>query len=297
MFKRIGSMRIGNLRYMRHTRPNWPTGIALIVIHAGALAVFVPAFFSWWALLAAAVLAYATGALGVTLCFHRTLSHRSVRLRRPVEYFTALLATLAFQGDPISWVATHRVHHAHSDREGDPHSTRKGFSWAHMEWLVKPNPNIPTPSEYAKYCPDLWNDPFYRALHVLHVPLQFALAGLLFAIGGWPFVVWGIFARLVFAYHSTWLVNSATHMFGYRTYKTTDRSTNSWWVALLSFGEGWHNNHHAFPYSARHGMAWYEIDITWWTIRLLNALRLADKVRVPSRALRERLRISRPQRA
>lgn len=281
---------------MREARPNWPNGIGLLLIHLGALGVFVPAFFSWWAIVAAACIAYATGALGVTLCYHRTLSHRSVRLRKPVEYVAAILGALAFQGDPISWVATHRVHHAHSDQQGDPHSTRLGFGWAHIEWLFKPNPNVPrTPEEYKKYVPDLWNDPFYRGLHHLHLPLQILLAGGLFAIGGWPFVIWGIFGRLVFAYHSTWLVNSATHMFGYRTYKTTDRSTNSWWVALISFGEGWHNNHHAFPYSARHGMAWYEVDITWWTIRLLWLLRLADKVRVPSEALQERLRLTRPR--
>ncbi len=277
---------------MDDARPNWPNGIGLLLIHLAALAAFVPAFFSWWAVITAAIIAYATGALGITLCYHRTLSHRSVRLRKPVEYATAILGTLAFQGDPISWVSTHRVHHANSDRRGDPHSTRLGFSWAHIEWLFKPNPNIPhDPVRYKKYCPDLWSEPFYRVLHHLHLPLQIALAGLLFAIGGWPFIVWGVFARLVFAYHSTWLVNSATHMFGYRTYKTSDRSTNSWWVALLSFGEGWHNNHHAFPYSARHGMAWYEIDLTWWTIRLLWLLRLADKVRVPSQALQEKLRI------
>ncbi len=276
---------------MRDARPNWPTGIGLLVIHLGAAAAVVPALFSWWALVAAAIIAYATGAWGITLCYHRTLSHRSVRLRKPVEYFMALLGMLAFQGDPITWVATHRVHHANSDREGDPHSTRKGFSWAHVEWLFKPNPNIPKTEDFAKYCPDLWNEPFYRVLFHLHLPMQFAFAALLFAAGGWPFVVWGIFVRLVLAYHSTWLVNSATHMFGYRTYRTTDRSTNSWWVALISWGEGWHNNHHAFPYSARHGMAWYEIDLTWWTIRLLNLLRLADRVRVPSRAIRDRLRI------
>jgi stearoyl-CoA desaturase (delta-9 desaturase) len=281
---------------MQDARPNWPNGIGLLLIHLGAIAVFFPIFFSWWAVIAAAIIAYATGALGITLGFHRTLAHRSVRLRKPVEYAVAILGTLAFQGDPISWVATHRVHHANSDEKGDPHSTRLGFSWAHVTWLFKANPNIPrTSGEFKKFCPDLWNEPFYRSLQYLHIPMQLALAGVLFVAGGWPFVVWGIFARLVFAYHSTWLVNSATHMFGYRTYKTTDRSTNSWWVALLSFGEGWHNNHHAFPYSARHGMAWYEIDITWWTIRLLWLMRLADKVRVPSRAIRERLRIPRPQ--
>ncbi len=277
---------------MHDKKFNWVTLTALLLIHIGAIGVFFPMFFSWWAIVVFAVVSYLTGALGVTLCFHRTLTHRSVRLIKPVEYLTAIFGTLAFQGDPIQWVATHRLHHAQADQHGDPHSTVKGFLWAHMDWLYKPNPNIPrTKEDYQRYCPDLWSDPFYRVLHVLHLPLQILLAVALFALGGWPFVIWGIFARLVFAYHSTWLVNSATHMFGYRTYKTTDLSTNSWWVAAISFGEGWHNNHHAFPYSARHGMAWYEIDMTWWTIRLLKLMRLADKVRVPSAALRERLRL------
>lgn len=277
---------------MRSARPDWPTGLGLLAIHLGALAVFLPWLFSWQAVVAAAAIAYVTGGWGVTLNFHRVLTHRSVRLVKPLEYLTAIFGTLAFQGDPITWVATHRIHHAHSDTAGDPHSTNEGFGWAHFEWLVRKNPNVPhTEAELRKYAPDLWNDPFYRVLMRLHVPMQIALAGLLFAIGGWGFVAWGIFGRLVFSYHTTWFVNSVTHMFGYRTYRTTDRSTNSWWVALISFGEGWHNNHHAFPYSARHGMAWWEIDITWWTIRLLRLVRLADRVRVPSAALRERLRM------
>ena len=150
---------------MRDARPNWPNGIALLLIHVAALAMLLPMFFSWWAVTVAAIVSYATGALGITLGFHRTLSHRSVRLRKPVEYLVAILGTLAFQGDPISWVATHRVHHANSDEPGDPHSTRLGFGWAHVEWLFKPNPNIPrTSEEFKKYCPDLWNDPFYRLM-------------------------------------------------------------------------------------------------------------------------------------
>ena len=275
---------------MRDDKPNWPSGLGLLAIHVGALAVFVPTFFSWRAVAAGAIIAYVTGAIGITLCYHRTLAHRSIRLRKPLEYLAAALGALAFQGDPISWVATHRVHHATSDTQEDPHTTLRGFAWAHFEWLYKANPNVPVSrEEYRKLCPDLWNDRYYRMLAYMHIPMQIALAGLLYAIGGWPFVVWGVFGRLIFTYHTTWFVNSATHMFGYRTFKTADRSTNSWWVALLSFGEGWHNNHHAFPYSARHGLAWYEIDLTWWVIRGLRLLRLADKVRLPSTAVRERL--------
>ncbi len=271
-------------------RPNVPNGLGLLFIHLGALLAFFPAFFSWEALALAAGLAYATGVLGVTLNFHRTLTHRSLRMRKPLEYFSALLGTLAFQGDPISWVGTHRIHHKHSDHRGDPHTVRRGLSWAHAQWLFRTNPASPNHAEKQRMCPDLCAQPFYRALTYLHVPLQLALALALLAIGGWPAVIWAGFARLVFTYHTTWLVNSASHSSGYRTYATSDRSTNSWWVALLSWGEGWHNNHHAFPFSARHGLAWWEIDVTWWHIRMLRALRLVDRILLPTAAMRARLR-------
>jgi stearoyl-CoA desaturase (delta-9 desaturase) len=269
-----------------HSRLN---GIALTLVHLCALAAFWPALFQWSALAVAAIIAYATGALGITLCYHRTLTHRSLRLRKPLEYLLALCGTLAMQGDPIEWVAVHRKHHAHADREGDPHSIHLGFKWAHMDWLYRRNVALPTEEEIARYAPDLCADPFYRALRWLSLPLQVALGLLLLAIGGWSWVVWGIFARLTFSYHSTWFVNSAAHMLGYRTYQTTDQSTNCWWVALISFGEGWHNNHHAFPFSARHGLRWFEIDMTWWHVKLLKFLRLADRIRVPSKAMRDRL--------
>jgi sn-1 stearoyl-lipid 9-desaturase len=273
---------------MEHA-PRWPTGIALLAIHFGAILAFFPVFFSWSGLAAAAVLVYLTGPMGITLCYHRTLTHRSLRMRRPLECATAIFGTLAFQGSPIDWVATHRIHHAHSDRRGDPHSIRRGFSWAHVLWLFRTNRDLPNEELVRRYTPDLWEDPFYRWLRRIHIPMQIALAALLFVFGGWSWVVWGVFARLVFTYHATWLVNSAAHFTGYRTYRTGDRSVNSWWVALLSWGEGWHNNHHAFPFSARHGMKWFEVDMTWWTIKVMRAMNLVDKVRVPTLEMRERL--------
>jgi fatty-acid desaturase len=269
-------------------RPNWTNGVALAAIHVCALLAVIPAFFSWQAVAAAAVLAYVTGAIGVTLGYHRTLTHRSLRLRWPLEHIVATVGTLAMQGAPIEWVATHRVHHAYSDHAGDPHTTRRGFTWAHIKWLIMKNRYVPSKEERARHCPDLVADPYYRALSYLSVPLQVALALVLLAIGGWSWVFWGVFVRLVYTYHTTWFVNSASHWAGYRTYKTDDRSTNSWWVALVSFGEGWHNNHHAFPFSARHGLAWFEIDMTWWHIKVLQMLRLADRVRVPTKAMMER---------
>ena len=265
------------------------TGVGLALIHVGALAAFVPALFRLSDLVVVAIASYCTGALGVTLCYHRVLTHRSVRLRKPIEYCFALFGTLALQGDPIRWVAVHRKHHAHADHEGDPHNIALGFKWAHVDWLYRHNVAYPTDEEIARYAPDLSADPFYRVLAYAALPLQLALAVALFLLGGWAWVVWGVFVRLVFSYHSTWLVNSAAHMLGYRTYRTTDRSTNCWWVALLSFGEGWHNNHHAFPFSARHGLSWFEIDMTWWHVKVLAFLRLADRIRIPSEVMRRRL--------
>lgn len=267
----------------------WINGVGLSAIHIGALGAFVPQMFSWSALAAAAALMYLTGALGVTLCYHRTLTHRGLRLRKPLEYALAVLGALALQGDPIRWVATHRKHHAHSDTQGDPHGRNRGFRWAHVRWLYEPNDAMPTDEELRRYAPDLYAQPFYRALQYLHGPLQLALAAGLFAVGGWPWVIWGIFVRLVVSYHATWLVNSAAHSLGYRSFRTGDLSTNCWWVALISWGEGWHNNHHAFPYSARHGLRWFEFDLTWWSVVVLSVLRLADRIKVPPPAALSRL--------
>ena len=270
----------------------YATGGGLALIHVAALGVFVPALFHVSDLIIFAILAYCTGVLGITLCYHRVLTHRSVRLVKPLEYLLAFVGTLALQGDPIRWVAVHRKHHAYADREGDPHSIEPGFRWAHVDWLYQHNVAYPTDAEISRYAADLYADPFYRLLSYINLPLQLVVAGLLFYFGGWAWVVWGGFARLVFSYHSTWFVNSAAHMLGYRTYRTVDRSTNCWWVALLSFGEGWHNNHHAFPFSARHGLSWFEIDMTWWHVRLLAFLRLADRVRLPTEVMRRKLAYS-----
>ncbi len=265
------------------------TGVGLAVIHIGALGAFLPALFRLSDLAVLAVVSYCTGALGITLCYHRVLTHRSLRLRKPLEYLFAVFGTLALQGDPVRWVAVHRKHHAHADHDGDPHNIALGFKWAHVDWLYRHNVAYPTEAEISRYAPDLHADPFYRALAYLAAPLQLALAVALFFMGGWAWVVWGVFVRLVVSYHSTWLVNSAAHMLGYRTYRTSDQSTNCWWVAMISFGEGWHNNHHAFPFSARHGLRWFEIDMTWWHVKLLAFLRLADRIRIPSEVMRRRL--------
>jgi stearoyl-CoA desaturase (delta-9 desaturase) len=260
----------------------WTNRVGLLGIHAGALTALLPGTFRWSGPIVAAVVLYLTGGLGIALCYHRSLTHRGLRIRKPLEYALAVLGTLALQGDPIRWVAIHRKHHAHADVEGDPHGRNVSFRWAHVRWLTEPNDALPTSDELVRFAPDLHAQRFYRTLGYLHVPLQVVLAGLLFALGGWTWVAWGIFVRLVVSYHATWLVNSAAHSLGYRTYPTGDLSTNCWWVALISWGEGWHNNHHAFPYSARHGLRWFEFDLTWCSVRILTLLRLVDRVRIPA---------------
>ncbi len=269
---------------------NWPNTVGLAIIHVGALAAFVPALFSWPAVFVMIGLCVLTSAVGISLCFHRSLTHRGLRIWKPLEYVMAFLGTLSFQGGPITWVSTHRQHHATTDRDGDPHGTDRGFFWAHCEWLLKKNSAVPDEAARVRLAPDLTSDPIYRFLDRNNVQLQVLLALALYVWGGWSFVVWGSFVRLVLMYHSTWLVNSAAHMFGYRTYKTNDFSRNNWWVAILSWGEGWHNNHHAFQFSARIGLKWFEFDPIWWMIRGLRLVGLVRDVKVPTLKMRERLR-------
>jgi stearoyl-CoA desaturase (delta-9 desaturase) len=269
---------------------DYPVGIALAIIHIGALGVLLPRFFSWSAVAVGVGLYIATG-MGITLAFHRLLTHRSLAVPKPVEYALTVIGTLALQGGPIEWVAQHRAHHAHTDRDGDPHDSHRGMPWAHMEWLFRRNKDRVLPEDRARWAPDLAKDPGHVFIERYNVVLQVVLALILLAIGGWPWVIWGIFARLVFTYHCTWLVNSASHAVGYQTFRTGDRSTNNWWVALLTFGEGWHNNHHAFPFSARHGLRWFEIDPTYITIKVMAWLKLARNVKLPTREMMERLKV------
>ena len=270
---------------------DYPVGIALLLIHIGALGVFLPMFFSWSAVAVAVVFYVLTGG-GITLAYHRLLTHRSLVVPKPVEYALTIVGVLALQGGPIEWVAQHRAHHAHTDRDGDPHNSHRGMPWAHIEWLFRTNGDRVAPPDRARWAPDLVKDPGMRFIEKYNVLMTVALAVVFFLVGGWSWVIWGIFARLVFTYHCTWLVNSASHAVGYQTFRTGDRSTNSWWVALLTFGEGWHNNHHAFPFSARHGLRWFEFDITWLTIRALAWMKLAKNVKLPTNDMMERLKVN-----
>jgi sn-1 stearoyl-lipid 9-desaturase len=168
------------------------------------------------------------------------------------------------------------MHHRYSDQGQDPHDSTKGLWWSHISWLMH---DVPMRSQLAKYTQDISSDRFYQFCHKHYIFLQAVLAVVLYLIGDMPFLVWGTFVRLFFGFHCTCFVNSACHQWGYRTYETGDRSTNCWWVALVTYGEGWHNNHHAFQHSARHGLRWWEFDMTWWTIRGLEKLGIVSHVK------------------
>lgn len=256
---------------------NWPNVIFLVVAHVAAVAALF--FWSWPAVITAVVLYWVGGSLGIGMGFHRLLTHRGYKVPRVVEYFLAICGTLALEGGPIQWVVTHRIHHAHADRAGDPHTPRDGGWWAHMGWILWGTAQNHDRATLARYAPDLMKDPFYRVLNrVYFIPL-IVVGVLLFVFGGWGVMLWGVFLRLVLMLHATWLVNSATHLWGNKRFETDDDSRNTWWVALLTFGEGWHNNHHAHPTSARHGLRWYEIDVNWIGIRVLQLLGLAHSIK------------------
>lgn len=265
---------------------NWLTTIFMVLIHIGAIAALF--FFSWTNLIVAAVIYVFAINLGIGMCYHRLLTHRGYDVPKWVEYFLAACGTLALEGGPIAWVATHRVHHRHSDQPGDPHTPTEGTWWAHVGWLLSGKGLNTETTLLTRYAPDLTKDKVHMWLSRFHwVPLT--IVGIILLIvgtlmGGWRsglgLFLWGICLRVTLGLHATWLINSATHLHGGRRFKTRDESRNSWWVALLTGGEGWHNNHHANPVSARHGIAWYEFDPNYYGIWLLEKVGLATNVKV-----------------
>ena len=255
------------------------TTLIMVAFHIGAVAALF--MFSWKALGVALAFYWIAGSLGIGMGYHRLHTHRSYKLPRLFEYFLAICGTLSLEGGPIFWVATHRIHHQFSDKPGDPHSPRDGGFWAHMGWILMGKTFHNNNSELLAYVPDLRKDKFHLWISEYHwVPIVI-VGVVLWAVGGLSVLLWGVFFRTVFLLHSTWFVNSGTHMWGSKRFATDDDSRNLWWVAYLSFGEGWHNNHHAHPQSARHGLAWYEVDLNWYGIRTLQALGLIWDVKLP----------------
>jgi fatty-acid desaturase len=257
----------------------WPVAGWMLLMHVGAVAALW--FFTWPAFICFVFLHWVTACLGITLGFHRLLTHGSLTVSRPVKLFFSMCGMLSAEGSPLMWVANHRKHHALSDQEGDPHTPNDGFWWSHMFWFYPNYTRAGLIAHYKRWAPDIYKDPVQRFLDRIF-PLFSPLVGVaLYAFGqyffsqGWSFVMWGLCARMVACYHSTWFVNSATHVWGYRNYHTSDRSRNLWWVAVVSYGEGWHNNHHAHQRLAKHGHRWYEIDPTYMVIWTLKKTGLA----------------------
>jgi len=261
----------------RYSKLSLMTCVVLAWFHIQAVAALFS--FSWTNLIVAAVLYWMAVGLGISMGYHRLHTHRGFKTSKLFEYFLAICGTLTLEGGPIFWVAIHRRHHQHSDQPLDPHTPRVSGFWAHIGWILFGEAQHNNTATMSRYAPDLGKDPFYRWLTTYHwVPLT-VLGFVLLGIGGWPLVNWAIFLRVVLGLHATYLVNSATHLWGRRRFATQDDSKNSWWVALLTFGEGWHNNHHAHPTSARHGLAWYEFDPTWIELKLLRAVGLVWDVK------------------
>ncbi|MDX2215673.1 MAG: fatty acid desaturase [Oculatellaceae cyanobacterium bins.114] len=259
---------------------NWTSISFFAAVHA--LALLAPWFFSWSALGVAIFLHWLFGSIGICLGYHRLLTHRSLQVPKGLEYAIALMGSLALQGSPIFWVAGHRRHHLYTeDIDKDPYSAKRGFWWSHMVWLFYKRPEFFEYESNRKFAPDLAQDAFYRWLDRYYLLLQIPLGILLYLLGGWSFVIYGIFVRAVLLWHSTWLINSASHITGYRSHDSDDNSRNLWWAAILTYGEGWHNNHHAYPNVAKAGWTWWEVDMTWWTIVILKQLGLARKIVLP----------------
>ena len=259
---------------------NWLTAIILAIFHIGAVAALF--MFSWRNLAVAAVMYYVATGLGISMGYHRLHTHRSYKVPLWLEYFFAVCGSLTLEGGPIFWVATHRLHHQFSDQPGDPHSPRDGAFWSHVGWILFGETNHNNTKMMSRYAPDLAKHRFYIWLNDYHwIPVTVTGLAML-AIGGLPMMLWGTMFRVVFGLHATWAVNSATHMWGARRFATRDDSRNTWWVAIISFGEGWHNNHHAHPTSARHGLAWYEFDPSWLLVKALRYFGVAKSVQVAS---------------
>lgn len=286
---------------VRPLRIDWIRGGGVTFYHLVALLALLPWFFSWTGVVLAVAGLYVFGTLGINTCFHRLLTHRGFVCPKWLEHCLAILGVCCVQDTPARWVAIHRRHHHHPDEDRDPHSPAVNFFWGHMGWLFLVNRDLHSLGIFDRYARDILRDPFYAALERnglyvwinLFSWLVFFSGGLIAgsiageSIGtaaqfGASVLVWGVFVRTVLVWHITWSVNSVTHRWGYRSYETGEDSRNNILIGLLSNGEGWHNNHHADPRSARHGHRWWEFDVTYLTVRALGGVGLAREIAEPS---------------
>jgi fatty-acid desaturase len=278
----------------------WPYASGIVLYHLLALLAVMPWFFTWGGVTLALAGLFVFGTLGINLGYHRLLTHRGLVCPKWLERTFVVLGVCCVQDTPARWVSVHRLHHQHSDQPNDPHSPLASFVWGHISWLMVEASELAKLRIYERYAKDILADRFYRSLErrwrwvylVLASWVVFFTAGFVAAsvagdaapealrVGG-SFLVWGVFLRTVLVWHITWSVNSLAHVWGSQRYATGDSSRNNLFVGYISNGEGWHNNHHADPRSARHGHAWWELDVTWLTIRLLGMAGLARRIATP----------------
>ncbi|MCL7024979.1 hypothetical protein MKW94_024637 [Papaver nudicaule] len=259
--------------------------VAIILVHIGLL--FAPFYFTWKAFWVAYVLALLSFPIGISLSYHRNLCHRSFNLPKSLEYLFAYFGLHAVQGDPMHWVSVHRYHHQFVDSKRDPHSPIEGFWFSHINWIFHNNylrEKCGNPNNVM----DLRKQAYYRFLRKTHLLHLLGLALLLYVIGGLPHLIWGMSVRIAVGHHGTFMVNSICHTWGKRSWNTKDLSKNNWVVGFLAFGEGWHNNHHAFEFSARLGLEWWQLDVPWYIIKLLEYLGLATNVKVPTKIQKQK---------
>jgi fatty-acid desaturase len=279
----------------------WAYAVTVGLYHLVALLAVLPWFFSWTGVVLGILGLYVFGTLGINLCYHRLLTHRGLVCPKWLEHGFAILGVCCMQDTPARWVAVHRRHHEHSDRQDDPHSPLVNFFWGHIGWMLAENRDLVRLGIYDRYAKDILRDPFYRRMErTLLYPAILLGSWAVFFLGGFAtslwfggtladaaqfgasLLIWGVFVRTVVVWHITWSVNSAAHLWGYRSYETGEQSRNNWLVALISNGEGWHNNHHADPRSARHGHGRWEIDVVFATVWVLERARLATDVFRPN---------------
>ena len=270
----------------------------IVFYHGVALAALSPWFFSWSGVLLLIAGLYVFGSLGINLYYHRLLTHRGLSCPLWLERSLAVIGVCCAQDTPSRWVAIHRRHHEHADTQPDPHSPLVSFFWGHVGWTLVENDDLRRLKLYERYARDVIRDPFQKWLERRYVAILLCHWLIFFATGfggAYFFVpdaiaalqyaasvlIWGVFLRTVVVWHITWSVNSVSHLWGYRNYNTDEGSRNNAFVALLSNGEGWHNNHHADPRSCRHGHRWWELDVVYLTIRLMAIAGLAKDVRGP----------------
>jgi stearoyl-CoA desaturase (delta-9 desaturase) len=260
---------------------DWVRVVPFIAVHVACLGVL------WvgWSVAAVAVAAglYVVRMFAITGFYHRYFSHRTFTTSRVAQFVFALLGASSAQRGPLWWAAHHRKHHRYADTERDVHSPRQhGFWWAHLGWITAPG-NFPTDLAEVK---DLARYPELTFLDRFDIVVPALLAVGLFAVGGWQFLIWGFFVSTVVLFHCTCFINSLAHMFGRRRYATSDDSRNSLLLALITFGEGWHNNHHKYPGATRQGFFWWEIDLTYYGLWLLERLKIIWNVHpVPQRLM------------